>query len=280
MTYLGRHFALSKNPGSGVFCSENGLLIDHVPLLERTRSQAQGEQWQPRPVSDINQDLSARYGLPINFAAKAGGLAAVAHALNRGDILHACIAALHLQIPDPPTMTKAAASAREIIDLSKQLRASGLLKADWDPLKHPRWPAGSPGSVGGEFAPRGSVDASSVEGQSAPIIPAQIVIPAPELAIPRLFPPGWAVPRGAPWPSEITPAPLAPPDVNPLTIPRNPYPRRRKCVREWEEATEYCVNLWANGQMGRDYNRGQGRTISECIMGRVSQDCGGNRYDA
>jgi hypothetical protein len=49
---------------------------------------------------------------------------------------------------------------------------------------------------------------------------------------------------------------------------------------EWAEATEYCIELWTSGQMGKDYNRGQGRTINECIMGRVSQDCGGNGVDA
>jgi hypothetical protein len=198
MTYLGRRFALSENSRGGVYCGEKGLLVDHVPLLERMQ----------------------------------------------------------------------------------QLRASGLLKADWDPRKHPRWPAGSPGSVGGEFAPRSGVDASSVEGQSTPIIQAEMVIPAPELTIPRLFPPGWAVPRGVPWPSEITPAPLAPPDVNPITIPRNPYPQRPKCRREWQIATEDCLKLWTDGQLGRDYIRGAGDTVAQCIMGRVSQDCGGNRLDA
>jgi hypothetical protein len=280
MTYLGRRFGLSENSGGGVSCSEKGLFVDRMPLLERICDRPHSEQWRPRLVSDLNREFSERYGMPIDFAGKAGGLAAVTRALNRGDILHARIVTLHLQIPDPPALTKGAPSAREIINLSKQLRASGLLKADWDPRKHPRWPAGSPGGIGGEFAPQGDVDASSVGGQSAPIIPAEIVIPTPELTIPRLFPPELAVPRGAPRPSEITPAPLAPPDVNPFTIPRNPYPRRRKCVREWEEATDYCLELFAKGQMGRDYNRGQGRTVSECIMGRVSQDCGGNRLDA
>src|ERR1700685_3474894 len=95
--------------------------------------------------------------------------------------------------------------------------------------------------------------------------------------IPRLFPPGWAVPRSLPWPSEITPAPLAPPDVNPITIPRNPYPQRPKCRREWQIATEDCLKLWTDGQLGRDYIRGAGDTVAQCIMGRVSQDCGGNR---
>jgi hypothetical protein len=30
---------------------------------------------------------------------------------------------------------------------------------------------------------------------------------------------------------------------------------------------------------GRENYRGMGKTVAECMMGRVSQDCGGNRYD-
>jgi hypothetical protein len=274
MTYLGRHFALSQNAGSGVSCSERGLFVDHVPLLEWTCDQGHSEQWQPRPVSDLNRALSERYGLPIDFVAKTGGLAAIARALNRGDTLHAQIATLHLQIPDPPALTKTVLSAREIVDLARQLQASGLLKADWDPLKHPRWPAGTSGGIGGEFAPQESVAGNSViEDRNAPVIPAQLTLPVP---------PEWAIPRGAPfpWPTEMTPAPLVPPDANPFTIPRNPYPGRPECVKEWRAATQYCLRLWADGQLGRDYIRGMGTTIAQCIMGRVSEDCGGNRTDA
>lgn len=272
MTQLGRRFSLSPVTGAGVCCGETGLFVDDVHLLEV--NQDQPGRWQPRPVSDLNRDLSDRYGLPVDCNAKIGGIASVARALNRGDILHAQIVALHLQFPDPPALTKAALNAGEIVDLARQLGASSPLKADWDPLKHPRWPAGAPGSIGGEFAPRGGVaDDSVIEDQNAPVIPTQLTLPVPF---------DWVVPRGAPvpWPSEITPAPFTPPNANPITIPRNPYPGRPKCVAEWAEATEYCIDLWTSGQMGKDYNRGQGRTVSECIMGRVSQDCGGNRVDA
>jgi hypothetical protein len=274
MTLIGRHFALSDAPGGSVSCGTDGVFIGEVPLLERSCSRNDLQQWEPRPVCDLDRDLSKRYGLPIDINAKIDGLVAIVRALNRGDILHARIVALHLQFPDPPALTKAALNASEIVDLARQLRASGLLKADWDPLKHPRWPAGTPGSIGGEFAPRGGeADLSATDEPSVPVIPAQLRLP---------MPPDLVVPRGAPfpWPSEIAPAPFAPPNINPITIPRNPYPGRPKCVREWAEATEYCMELWTSGQMGRDYNRGQGRTVSECIMGRVSQDCGGNRVDA
>jgi len=83
---------------------------------------------------------------------------------------------------------------------SRQLRPSGLLKVDWDPTKHPRWPAGSPGGIGGEFA--------------------QIAIPAPfEL-------PGWI-----PLPSEIVPPPVIP-DIYARRELRNPYPNRPECEEQ------------------------------------------------
>ena len=107
-------------------------------------------------MRDLNRDLSKRYGIPIDINAKSGGLIAIARALNRGDLLYAQITTLHQQIPDPPPLTKSAQTMGDIVALAQQLRASGLLKADWDPLKHPRWPPGTPGSIGGEFAPRGT----------------------------------------------------------------------------------------------------------------------------
>lgn len=47
----------------------------------------------------------------------------------------------------------------------------------------------------------------------------------------------------------------------------------------WAEATEYCLDLWADGLLGKGDHRGMGKTPYECIMGQVSQDCGGNRVD-
>ena len=274
MTLIGRYFGLSDAPGGSVSCGTSGVFVGEVPLLERSCSRNGFQQWEPRPVRDLNRDLSKRYGIPIDINAKAGGLIAIARALNRGDLLHAQITTLHLQIPDPPPLPKSAQTMGDVVALARQLRASGLLKADWDPLKHPRWPAGTPGSIGGEFAPRGDVaDDSPTEEHSAPLIPAQLTLPAPF---------DWVVPRGSPfpWPSEIAPAPFAPPNVNPITIPRNPYPGRPRCVTEWADATEYCLRLWEDDQLGRDYIRGQGKTVAQCIMGRVSQDCGGNAVDA
>jgi hypothetical protein len=270
MTQLGRRFGLSDSPGNGVSCGENGLFIGEVPLLERPREPNGLEQWQPRPISDLNRDLGKRYGLPVDFNVKIGGLTAIARALSRGDLVHAQIVTLHLQIPDPPALKKSAETIVEIMDLARRLQASGLLKADWDPAKHPRWPAGSPEGIGGEFAPSGSTTGGSVAWESsAPLIPVQLTIPVP-----------FEVPGGIPFPSEILPPPVLPPNISPLTIPRNPNPGRPKCVKEWAEATQDCLDLWADGQLGRGDYRGMGNTLHECIMGRVSEDCGGNRLDA
>ncbi len=270
MTQLGRRFRLSDMPGSGISCGKDGAFVGEVPLLERPRGPHGSEQWQPRRMADLNRDLSKRYDLPVEFNTKIAGLTAVARALDRGDLFHAQIATLHLQIPDPPALTKTAQSMSEIADLARQLRSSGLLKADWDPAKHPRWPAESPGSIGGEFAPAGSASSDSAAGnERAPLLPIQLTIPVP-----------FELPGGISFPSEILPPPLLPPNINPLTIPRNPYPGRPKCVREWAEATQDCLDLWADGQLGTDDYRGMGKTLHECIIGRVSEDCGGNRLDA
>src|SRR5260370_40769722 len=95
MTQLGRHFSMAPVFRAGVCCGETGLFVDDAPLLEVNKDQS--GRWQPRPVSDLNRDLSERYGLPIDCSAKIAGLAAIARALRRGDILHARIVALHLQ---------------------------------------------------------------------------------------------------------------------------------------------------------------------------------------
>jgi hypothetical protein len=99
--------------------------------------------------------MSAQYGLPIDMASKKGGLSVIAMALNEGDLARAQIATVLLGVPDPPSLSKGAPSRPEIIRLASDLRWSRLLKADWDPDEHPRWPAGSADGKGGEFAPKG-----------------------------------------------------------------------------------------------------------------------------
>jgi hypothetical protein len=229
-------------------------------------SAKEADQWQPRAASDLNRELRNCYGLPVEFDSKIAGLATVARALNRGDLLHAQIATLHLQIPDPPRLTKAPRSTEDIIELARQLKASGLLKADWDPTKHPRWPAGTPDSIGGQFAPVGTTtEGPATQESSAPVIPAQITIPVPPLEIPG----------GIPLPSEIVPPPIAIPDTYPREL-KNPYPDRPECEQEWAEAIRKCNEMVRRRQFGSDDYRGMGKFFYQCVMGHVSADCGGN----
>jgi hypothetical protein len=170
---------------------------------------------------------------------------------------------LLLQIPDPPKPSKADPTSGELTALMRQLGESGLLKADWDPAKHPRWRAESPDSVGGRFAPSDS--SASATGAGASSVQAQIAIPAPPIEMPIPLP----------LPSEIVP-PLIAPNILPRSLHQNPYPSRPECVKEWREATKYCLKLRDRGQLGRGDYRGMGKTLRDCIMGQVSESCGGN----
>ncbi len=149
-------FRLGRRPGEGVFCDADGLLVGEVALLERSADLGEAQGWRPRPLVELNRDLSRCYGLPIEIKAKAGGLETVAQALARGDLAHAQMTALHLRLPDPPDLVKSAGDVEALIDLAHRLDASGLLKGDVDPDLHPHWPAGSPDGVGGQFAPKDS----------------------------------------------------------------------------------------------------------------------------
>ena len=122
----------------GVRCGPDGLFVGSVPLLRRRRDPYGRELWSVRPEEELNNQLTARYGLPIEVAAKAGGLASVARALDRGDLALAGIAAVLLQFPDPPPLEKGAPAVDDWARLAAELAWSGLLKGDWDSAKHPR----------------------------------------------------------------------------------------------------------------------------------------------
>ena len=266
MSAFARHFSLSDQHGHGVSCDQTGVFVGGVSLLEPCRNCGGFQRWRPRPMDELNRDLSKRYGVPVEFDAKLEALAAIARALDRGDILHAQIVTLHMEIPDPPPLAKGAQSAIEVVALAKELSASGMLKKDWDPLKHPRWPVGSPDSMGGRFAPAdANVDASPPDESKTRDRTAQLgaTIPIPFEAV---------APRGIPWPSEIAP-PLA---IYPRRELENPYPDREGCDEEWAAAFRDCWELLRRKQLGRGDNRGSGRTFEKCVLGRVSERCGGN----
>jgi hypothetical protein len=276
MMQSARWFRLSaKRDANGLFCDRDGLFVSDIPLLEKVSKAHGGDEWQPRDPTTLDDELSDRFGLPVDTAKKIAGITAVARALNKGDLARAQIVALQLQIPDPPPLAKSERSASSILELAVRLNMSGLLKADWDPAKHPRWPAGTAGGIGGEFAPAGSGTQADTSGAS--LIPAQEVIPFPaepfELPIPRL---GQS-------PSEILPPPITVPQTNPKDLPTNPDPRNPKCVKEWEEAYEICNKLKQEKKLGRGddrRNRSWGEFMYQCLMGHVSAECGGNSTNA
>ena len=213
MPHLLREFRL----GSGVVCDETGLFVGSTPLLERESSAP--SSWRPRGPADLDRDLSKVYGLSVEASAKLPGLSAIARALNDGEVVKAQIATLHLRLPEPPVLAKRAALSREeIILLAACLQESGLLKSGWDSSLHPRWPAGSPDSTGGQFAPRddGGGDASSSpaptsgDARLTPVqFPGAVPMPAPPIELP--------VPETLPSPGEVLPPP-----VGPIVIPAIP----------------------------------------------------------
>lgn len=150
-----REFRLSPpRSGRGVSCDTSGAYVGSVPLLKRSNMHGK-DRWEPRNCEQLSKQLGSEFGLPIDLSMKAGGLKAICNALNEGDVARAQIATVLLGIPDPPPSTKRPHPPGEMIKFIRDLNWSGLIKADWDPDEHPRWPAGAPDGQGGEFAPKG-----------------------------------------------------------------------------------------------------------------------------
>src|SRR5580692_3319235 len=162
-----RAFSLSATgDDGGISCDAQGAFAGGVPLLERANVGSAGNRWRLRSIVELNDELTARYRLPIDVTAKAGALALIANALNRGDLARAAIATVQMQFPDPPSLAKGVESADETTRRALELHRSRLLKANWDPAKHPR--AGAPPNPGW-FAP---VPAGP---ESANVVPAAAV---------------------------------------------------------------------------------------------------------
>jgi hypothetical protein len=88
-----RTFSLSATPeNDGVSCSEHGVFVGRVPLLERACV-----TWIVRPIAELNDELTISYRLPVDITSKANALALVAAAFNRGDRAMAAIACARMQ---------------------------------------------------------------------------------------------------------------------------------------------------------------------------------------
>lgn len=151
----------------GLSCDERGVFLGGIPLLEYAPDSADEKRLTPRPIDDLSREFGMLYGVPIDMAGKQGALSTVANVLNRGNLALAKIASVQMRLPDLPRFSAMNENAAKLVSL---LRRGGLLKEAWDPAKHPRWPAGSPDSQGGEFAPAdgGSSDSSLTGGTRSP----------------------------------------------------------------------------------------------------------------
>ncbi len=149
-----------RQGGQGIYCGIEGAFIGSVPLLKRVTDAQDRASWSPRALDEINNEVGEAYGLPVDFSAKSPGLVTAAQALNAGDVATAQAAILNLHLPDLPDLAKGGQRDEKIAELLVELYFSRLLPnemreqiAKFDPRLHPRWPAGTESSQGGQFRP-------------------------------------------------------------------------------------------------------------------------------
>jgi hypothetical protein len=138
----------------GLACTADGLVLGRTPLIARC-----GERFIVRDQREIERLFSRAYRDASAVERIMSGLRTVAAALDGDDRCLACIAAVHLRIPDLPDF-----SARERMEaedaLIKYARGEEP-DPEWDPAKHPR--TGTPPNAGW-FAPTdgGSSESSQI----------------------------------------------------------------------------------------------------------------------
>src|SRR5262249_16989114 len=79
----------------GVACSDKGLFLGRTPLIELRH-----DRFIARDRGDIERLLACAYRTEITADRLMPGLATVASALNAHDMCLACIAAVHLRLPE------------------------------------------------------------------------------------------------------------------------------------------------------------------------------------
>jgi hypothetical protein len=143
----------------GLACTKDGLVLGHTPLVER-----RDRHFFVREKSEIERLLRRAYRSDLAVDRLMPGLAIVASALNANDRGLACIAAVHLRIPDLPDRTARDDMEAEDILIRSSNREDALPreihKASPDDPKHPGWPAGTAGGIGGEFRPKDGSEAA------------------------------------------------------------------------------------------------------------------------
>ena len=128
----------------GLVCTNEGLFLGRTPLIE-----LRDGHFVVREQSNVERLLGRAYQTEIVADRLMPRLAAVASALNANDPCLACIAAVHLRLPDLVDRT-----ARDDMEAEDFLVKS----ANWNPALHPR--TGTPPNPGW-FAPTGGFDDKS-----------------------------------------------------------------------------------------------------------------------
>ena len=140
----------------GLACTNEGLVLGRTPLIER-----RDRRFVVRDRAEIEALLSRAYRKNIAADRLMPGLATVAAALNANDPCLARIAAVHLRIPD---LTDRSArddlEAEDILIGRANADARDIHKASPDDPKHPGWPKGTPGGLGGKFCPKTDAEIS------------------------------------------------------------------------------------------------------------------------
>ena len=127
----------------GLACTEEGLLLGRTPLIEHRNG-----RFAVRERSEIERLLSRAYRAELPLERLMAGLTTVASALNANDPGLARIAAVHLRIPDLPSLT-----ARDEMEAADIL----IKSVDWNPALHPahrQIPAGLPRAGPDSHPPR------------------------------------------------------------------------------------------------------------------------------
>jgi hypothetical protein len=127
----------------GLACTADGLLLGRTPLIARC-----DERFVVRERHEIERLFSRAFGDASAVERIMSGLGLVARALDAKDQCLACIAAVHLRIPDLPDFF--ARDRMEAEDALIKYARGEEPDPEWDPAKHPR--TGAPPNPGW-FAP-------------------------------------------------------------------------------------------------------------------------------
>jgi hypothetical protein len=147
------HLSEAGDDNLGLACSDNGLFIGRMPLIEKRDG-----HFVVREQREIEQLLSRAYRSEVTADRIMSGLATVARALNANDQCLARIAAVHLRVPDIPNRT--ARDAMETTDVLIKYARDEVGDSNWNPALHPR--TGTPPNPGW-FAPTEGADESFSE---------------------------------------------------------------------------------------------------------------------